>query len=194
MKTATLRTLGLACALLALFVVTPAFAQQDLWLHVRVDSKADGENVRVNLPLSLVASILPKIEATPHLQGGKVRINEALEGQNIDIRGIWNDLRNAADGDYVTVDGPDEKVKVRKSQGMFLVDVDGASSNGTPGEKVRVKLPLKVLDALFSAGNDEIDIIAAINALGEFENQDLVTVEEENETVRIWVDRVQEAP
>lgn len=186
--------LVLVLVALAALTLTPALAQQDLWLHVRVDDRDGGENVKVNIPLALVATVLPQIEASPHLKGGKVQITERLGTEEIDLRALWAEVSKAADGEYVTVTSPTENVKVRKSQGFFLVDVDAKSDEGQGNEKVRVRMPLKVLDALFSAGEDQIDIIAAINALSGFEGEDLVSVEEENSTVRIWVDRNQSAP
>jgi len=47
---------------------------------------------------------------------------------------------------------------------------------------------MKVVDALFSAGKDELDIVAALKALSGHGDTELVTVKDSENTVRIWVD------
>jgi hypothetical protein len=178
--------------LVALFVLAagPALAS-DLWLHVHVsEGDPDDTMVKVNVPLNLVASILPKIDASPHIEDGKLKFIDEFENEGVDIRGIWQDLRGAADGEFVTVRSKRENVRVAKEKGYMLVDVDALADGG---ETVRVRVPLSVMDALFSGEQDEVDLIAAIEALGQYEGEDLVRVESERETVRIWVDRQQEA-
>jgi hypothetical protein len=54
--------------------------------------------------------------------------------------------------------------------------------------KVEVKVPLKVVDALLSAGKDELDIVAALRALSSYGDTELVTVKDDENTVHIWVD------
>jgi hypothetical protein len=47
---------------------------------------------------------------------------------------------------------------------------------------------MKVVDALLSAGKDELDILAALKALSAHGDTDLVTVKDEENTVRVWID------
>jgi len=44
------------------------------------------------------------------------------------------------------------------------------------------------VDALLSAGKDELDIVAALRALSSYGDTELVTVKDDGNTVRIWVD------
>jgi len=53
---------------LMLFLGT-GMASADHWLHVRVSESGDGEQVSVNIPLSVVQAILPAIE-TDDFRGG----------------------------------------------------------------------------------------------------------------------------
>jgi hypothetical protein len=53
---------------------------------------------------------------------------------------------------------------------------------------VEVKVPMKVVDALFSAGKDELDLVAALHALSAHGDTELVSVKSEDNTVRIWLD------
>jgi len=66
-----------------------------------------------------------------------------------------------------------------------------SDKNGKPTEKsrVEVKIPMKVVDALFSAGKDELDIVAALRALSAHGGDtELVSVKSDQNTVRVWLD------
>ena len=54
--------------------------------------------------------------------------------------------------------------------------------------KVEVKVPMKVVDALLSAGKDELDIVAALHALSSYGDTELVSVKDDDNTVRVWID------
>jgi hypothetical protein len=47
---------------------------------------------------------------------------------------------------------------------------------------------MKVVDALFSAGKDELDIVAALRALSAHGDTELVSVKSDDNTVRVWLD------
>lgn len=152
------------------------------WLHVRVEkSGEDGEFVRVNIPLSLAEAVLPAINSH-NLRHGRVRIHNH---NDIDLRAILEAVRNTKDGEFVTIDKKDETIRVTKSGGYLLVKIDKSEKDG---EKVDVKIPLVVVDALLSGGENELNILAAIKALREFGDIELVSVRDGNETVRIWID------
>lgn len=174
--------------LLILALAAPAALATDMWLHVRVDEQGSaGESVKVNLPLSLVQAVLPLID-DEHLSGGKIKIDE-LDLDKIDVAKLLETIDNTPDGDYVTVKDQDEKVRVAKKNGFLLVHVDGGE--GEEAEQVRVRIPLDVVRALISETNGELDIMAAIEALGNYDG-DIVTVQEKDSSVRIWIDAVQE--
>jgi hypothetical protein len=164
---------------LVLFLGT-GMAWADHWLHVRVsESDDDGEQVSVNIPLSVVQAILPAIE-TDEFRGGRIKLNSG-EIEGIDLREILKAFRESPDADFVTVDGDDEKVRVSKERGMLLVNVDGDD------ETVRVRLPLDVVEALLAGGEDELDLMAALNVLAQT-GGDIVTVESDDESIRVWID------
>ena len=173
-------------ALISLVLAAPAGASgEERWLHVHVDEGASGDRVRVNVPLSMVAQLLPAIHANP-FRGGRVRIDGAELGE-VDVRAIWQSLRGAKDGEYVTVRSRlDGDVTVSKRGGMMLVTVD---ETGGGGERVRIRVPVAFMDALFAPGGGELDVTAAMEALSASGEGEIVTVEGGNERVRIWVDR-----
>lgn len=151
------------------------------WLHIRVvENNGNGENVSVNIPLSLVEALLPTIESN-EFRGGRVLL-PASEIEGVDLREILEALRDAPDADFVKVKDGDESVIVAKEQGFLVVRVDDRD------ERVRVRMPLDVVDAMLSAGSDEIDLIAGLRALSAYDSGDLVTVESDDSRVRIWID------
>jgi hypothetical protein len=177
-------------------------SKTEQWIHVRVESKEDhGETVRVNVPVEMAAKVLPAINKD-NLHDGKVRI-DSKHTNDVDLRAILDAVRTSRDGEYVTVQGNDNNVRVAKSAGYLYIHVtdkcDGkkaAANDGITGtkpaagheSKVDIKVPMKVVDALFSAGKDELDLVAALQALSAHGDTELVTVKDAENTVRIWVD------
>jgi hypothetical protein len=176
------------CLTLAFIALgSPAAAQdkapggKDLWLHIRVDDQNEDEQVRINLPFPLVESVLPLIDQGD-LHGGRVHIG-MMGHENFDMVKVLDALRDAQDGEYITVDERDEHVRITKQAGELLIRAE------EPDETVTVRLHLAVAEALFATrSGDEIDIAAAMKALAAQGEGDLVTVQGEDENVRIWVD------
>ena len=55
--------------------------------------------------------------------------------------------------------------------------------------RVDVKIPMKVVEALLSAGKDELDLVAALRALSAHSGDtELVSVKSDDSTVRVWLD------
>jgi len=156
----------------------------DAWIHVTVDtSDANGESVRVSLPFSLVETLLPMVNVEP-LHEGRLVIDD-LDLEGIDLRAILTELSEAEDADFVKVRDGSETVSVSKRNGFLLVDVDDSGG----GERVRVRMPLSIVDAMLPADGEAntLDLAAGMRALSTFEG-DLVTVQDGGETVRIWID------
>ena len=159
--------------------------RRDMWLHVRVDSPdAKGERVRVNIPVELAEKVLPTINHDK-LHGGKISIN-CMHGDDVDLRAMMEAVRTAKDGEYVTVQSEDNDVRVAKQGGHLIVHV--LDKGKAKKEQVEVKVPMKVVDALFSAGKDDLDLVAALHVLSGMGDTELVSVKDEENTVRIWVD------
>jgi hypothetical protein len=160
---------------------------KDRWLHVRViNSDNKGETVRVNIPLELAESVLPTINKN-HLHNGKVTIDQA-HMNDVDVRALINAIRTAKDGEYVTVQGRDQDVRVAKEGGRLLVRVKDNQSSKSNKSEVDIKIPMHVIDALFSAGKDELDVVAGLHALASLGDTELVSVKSDDSTVRVWMD------
>lgn len=159
-------------------------AASDRWLHVRVQEfSGDEETVSINVPLQLVEALLPTIN-TNEFSGGKIRLGSHDEFEELDLREMLAALRDAPDADFVTVRSKTEQVRVAKENGFLLVNVDEQDG----GDRVRVRMPLEVVEAMLSAGETELDLMAALAALAEYDAGDLITVESDDSHVRIWID------
>lgn len=172
----------LALLLVALPLTTLSAGER--WLHVRVeDSSSGGENVSVNVPLSVVHAFLPLVR-DGELDGGRLRVDlDEIEG--VRLRDVLAALNDAPDAVFVTVNGPDEQVRVAKENGYLLVHVDERHGDR---EQVRVRLPIAVAQALVTDDPEEFDLSAALRELEKFDGEDLVRIESTDERVRVWID------
>lgn len=158
---------------------------KDRWLHVRViceDNK--GETVKVNVPLELAEKVLPAVNHD-RLHNGKVTIDRA-EMNDVDLRAIVDAIRTTKDGEFVTVQSRDNDVRVAKENNHLIIHV--VDKGGSKKSQVEIKVPMKVVDALFSAGKDELDLVAALHALGTQGDTELVSVKDSENTVKVWLD------
>ncbi len=189
-RTRTPRFLALAAVLFLLgptagLAQTTQQSKPDRWLHIRVDSTdAKGEMVRINVPLELAEKVLSAIKKD-RLHDGKVRINSA-DINDVDLRALLDAVRTSKDGEFVTVQSNDQDVRVAKQAGQLLVHV--RDKHGDKKAHAEIRMPLKVVDALLSAGKDELDIVAALHVLAAQGDTELVSVKDSENTVRIWLD------
>lgn len=167
-----------------LLVAAMAWAQApQRWLHVRLEKTGDkAEFVRVNIPLTLAEKVLPTVHARG-LRQGKLRIR--VYAKDLDLRTILEAVRDLGEGEFVTVDTNEETVRVAKEKGYLIARVH---EKGRNKERVDVKVPMAVVEALLSGEEDELNLAAAIRVLDQHEGEVLVNVSNKNETVRIWMD------
>jgi hypothetical protein len=160
-------------------------ASKDRWLHVRViSSDAKGETVKVNVPLELAEKVLPAINKD-RLHGGRVKIDNA-HVDDVDLRALVEAIRTTKDGEFVTVQSNECDVRVAKLNNHLIIHV--LDKENSKKSDVEVKVPMKVIDALFSAGKDELDLVAALHALSSQGDTELVSVKDHENTVRVWLD------
>jgi hypothetical protein len=194
-RTALIATAALGLSPLGVWAQSPAApassnqattsVSKDRWLHVRViSSDAKGETVRVNVPLELAEKVLPAINKN-RLHDGKVRIDDA-HVNDVDLRALVDAIRTTKDGEFVTVQSNDCDVRVAKQSNHLIVHV--LDKQNSKKSEVEVKVPMKVIDALFSAGKDELDLVAALHALSAQGDTELVSVKDHENTVRVWLD------
>lgn len=177
-------------------------AKTEQWIHVRVENKDDkNEIVRVNVPIDMAVKVLPAINKN-QLHNGKITLDNA-HMNDVDLRTLLDAVRSAKDGEYVTVQGHGDNVRVAKNNGYLYIHVSENSShhkaaakdkegkdlaNAGMESKVEIKVPMKVVDALFSAGDHELDLVAALRALSAHGDTELVSVKDAESTVHVWID------
>jgi hypothetical protein len=184
--------LGLA----VIFLTRTGALAADRWVHVKVeDGGAQGETVRINLPLSLAEKVLPAIH-TDKLCAGKVKVSKG-DIHDLDLRAVMEALRTAPDNEFITVESRHDNVRVAKAGGNLLIKVQenketagtkAKTETKTRAETVNVTIPIAVVEALLSGAQDELDILAAVRALGAVGDTVLVSVDDQHSKVRIWVD------
>ena len=164
-----------------------AAAGDDRWLHVRVDeTDRSGAKVDIQVPVAMVSGLLPILKGK-HAHGN-ITINEGQIEMD-ELRGYWNAVRAAKDGEYVTVRDADSDVRISKSGGFVRLTVDEKDGGG----RVRMKLPVPLIDAVF-AGKDDIDFDAIAAALAKLPAGEILTVDDDDSHVRIWIDAEAAAP
>lgn len=172
----------------SLLAAPAAFAADEYWLHVYVQENGDeGDKVRVNLPFSLIEAVLPLIEEE-EFHGGKIRIDHE-DFDSRDLYKIVKAVRGATDGEYVQVEGIDENVRVAKKGDYMTVSVVEENGEGRDPSTVDIRVHMDVLDAMISGDEDEIDVLAAVQALAKHGGGEFVVVNDEDESVRVWVDQ-----
>jgi hypothetical protein len=167
-------------ALTGLLAAGAAYAETTQWLHVRVEQKAGKEEVvRVNVPVTLARVVAPIVEKEVQAKFQKADKPLAVE----DMRKIWEELKSVRGTDLVAVDSPDAKVRVSLTGKHLLVRTEEGSK-----EKVDIKVPIAVVDALLSGEGDRLNVTAALETLIQMREADLVSVEDETSIVRVWID------
>lgn len=171
-------------------LTTAAFgAAPEKYLHVRVTNVSDKQVVSVNVPLSLAEKVIPAINHGK-LNQGKVTIDNA-DMNGVDIKAILDAVKNSPDGEYVTIQSKDQDVRVAKSKGNLVIHVTektGEKEKDKSGHKVDVTVPMTVVNALVPTDNHEINLVAAIRALSESGEKLIVTVHDNDDDVKVWVD------
>ncbi|MGH9429113.1 MAG: hypothetical protein ACRD2L_22755 [Terriglobia bacterium] len=173
----------LALALLVATLSSPLVAQKKgPWFHVEVkENKTEPEYVKVNLPMSLVDVALNVIKDKKFNKGhfklptGDVSI--------ADMRKIWNELKKAGNAEFVTVEQKNETVRVAKDGNYVVVKITENKK-----QKVDLKVPVSVVDALLAGTGDELDIKGALLAMQKQNVGEILTVNDNNTQVRVWID------
>ncbi len=173
-------------ALLAAGLVATAHraTASDLWLHIDVNGKGDKtEQANINLPLSMVRNMAPMLEEKGH---GSRRLHVRDKDLSVsELRRAWREIAEGPDVHYITVKDKDSDVQIGK-QGDYLRLK--ARDRGEHGEDVDIKVPLDVVAALFSSDGDDLNFNAALEALARRGEGELLTVNGNDENVRIWID------
>jgi len=187
MKSKTMAIAALALAMAGAGVLQAREQGKELWLHINVH-EGTGGRVNVNLPISVVekaAALIP--DDARH--SGRLRLDHH-DMSAAELRDLWRAVKDGPDATYVTVDERDGKVRVAKSGGYLLIRADDPAPRRS---QVDVRMPVAVVEALLAGSGDDLDVGAAVAALARQGEGELVTVNDDKDTVRIWVDAAAES-
>ena len=140
-----------------------------------IEYKTDGEptEIRVRIPLSMIAAFRGPIdEALAEID---------FDGHEIDFRDVWEKVRETGDNEYADIRQDDAEIKVATEGEYVIVKVHQKKG----GQKITAKIPMALGDLLFGsrASTEEL-----IEALADFDGEDLFTMEGDNMEMRAWID------
>jgi hypothetical protein len=172
------------CAALVLFpAAVLAAGQGGPWIHIHVtEDSGRGTDVAVNLPLSVIEVAMDAIP--DHLfEEGRLELRNsdiAIE----DLRRIWQELSNTGDAEFVTAVEGDERIRVFREGEHIHINVDDVD---TGEQKVRIEVPVTVVDVLLAGEGAELNLRDAIAELSTRRGE-LVSVIDGDTQVRVWID------
>jgi hypothetical protein len=176
------------CTTIWLAVPSRAAAEGPLWFHLEVVVLgSDSETVKVNLPMKLLKAMLPHLRAQ-YLSEETFRMHGGLT--EAELRDILSSVREAEDGSTIEVETNDRRVRAVRQKDVVEVEV---VARRTSDEAVRLRIHEQVLDGLLAGEPGEIDVTTALERIGSdrtggLPSGDLVTVTNDLNRVRIWVD------
>lgn len=161
-------------------------AQSKEWLHIKVDDPRKEETVRVNIPIALMETLLPMVQENA-IRNGKIRIHDKSVSKD-ELKKLWSSIKQEGDTEYLTIEKPGETVTVSMQGKFFVVQTEQDSE-----KSVNIKIPAAVMDAMLSGDGDEIDLMAAAKALRESGVKEIISVKDNDATVRVWIDSNKQA-
>lgn len=165
--------------LLTLSMAGAAFAQaKEPAYMINVDmTNFGGEqgNVKMSLPLTFLESMRPQLEDF------LMQVHEGDHG--VDIKALWESVKDAGPTEFIHVDGPDGKVSVKTDEEFLLVDLTNDEV-----QDLKVKIPLTLFEALMT-DVENIDYDAIMETLKGMAGQDLITVDSEEIVGRVWISK-----
>jgi hypothetical protein len=171
-------------ALVALLAAPTAFAGDETrWINVHVTENSTNTNVEVHLPLNLVLTVLRNVDVE-NFHGGQVDLH-LDEDMDINFPEIIAAVKDAPDGEFVTVTSDEADVSVYKQGGTLFVTVNQKDDEMA---KVEVTVPLELMDALSFGEENTLDVAALLESLDQIPDGELVKVTSNEANVRVWIE------
>lgn len=96
---------------------------------------------------------------------------------------MWKQIRSQGDSEFVSIQNRDTNIRVFTKNGyLFVKPQDDSKKN------VDIRIPLSVVDAILSGDGESLNLKAAVQALKDSGVKDIITVKDEEKTVRVWID------
>lgn len=158
------------------------FAQSNQWIHIHVEDAEKSEKVKINVPVSLLESMVPVIEQRG-VRKGRIHIHDEGDLSVQELRNIWAEIRKQGDVEFISIENKDANIRVLK-QGKYLLVQPEEDSR----KKVDIRIPLEVVDAMLSGEGEDLNLMAALRALKDSGIREIISIQDEEKYVRIWVD------
>jgi len=162
---------------------TASAGDETRWINVHVTENSSNTNVEVHLPLNLVLTVLKNVDVE-NFHGGQVDL-EIDEDMDINFPEIIAAVKDAPDGEFVTVTSDEADVNVYKQGGTLFVTVNQKDDEMA---KVEVTVPLELMDALSFGEENTLDVAALLQSMDELPNGELVKVTSTEANVRVWIE------
>ena len=169
---------------LVLLLSTAAMASETTrWINVNVTENSSNTNVEVHLPLNLVLTVLRNVDVE-NFHGGQVDL-DLDEDMDINFPEIIAAVKDAPDGEFVTVTSDEADVNVYKQGGNLFVTVNQKDDEMA---KVEVTVPLELMDALSFGEENTLDVAALLQSMDKLPDGELVKVTSNEANVRVWIE------
>ena len=170
---------------LVLLLSTAAMASETTrWINVNVTENSSNTNVEVHLPLNLVLTVLRNVDVE-NFHGGQVDLDMGDLDLDMDWQEIMQAVKEAPDGQFVTVTSDEADVSVRKEGGTLYVNVHAKEDDNAV---VEVTVPLEMMDALSLGDENTIDVVSLLESFDSLPNGTLVKVTSDEANVRVWIE------
>ncbi len=160
-----------------LFVMTHAVAgEYMLRIEMNVqEGEGDPTTISMSLPAGLLHSFAPQVQ--------EVLNDVDLEEQELNLRQIWQEIRDAGPNNFVEVKGQDGNVLVSTDATHLKVDVDTRDEG-----EIKLRIPLELGDLFFNNDLQNLNVDEIISRLGDLVGEDLVTITGDKINGRVWVE------
>lgn len=161
---------------LAFLFTTSLFAGSNFFLRVEIREVGDdGANVNLRLPLSTIRAFEDTFrEALSDIE---------VDGHGIDLRTIWETLRDSGPTDFVEIQDKEGTIKVSSDNNKITVIAEGDYR-----ERVSMNIPFALCDAIFTDA-DNVDFDNLITVLESMAGVDIINVDSDDAKIRIWIEQ-----
>ncbi len=166
-----------AIFLIAVLVVCSApirAADEGKVLHLKID---------VTVPQAMVEKDLPVINHG-NLHQGKLAFGQG-KINGMDFSGILAAMRNAPPGQFITIDSGPRHLQIGRDGENLVIKATG----GTAGQQeMNISVPFAILQALFSLGKGQLDLMSAAKSFFELNQPVKMTLSNGQANVQISVE------
>lgn len=171
-------------------LLTPTLASaSDVWVHLHVRDHHGNGKLTMDVPagvVRLLAALLPdQASASASID---------LNGHRFDVprlRRTWYAAQRQPEGRMFTIADRDDTVEIGHRAGSLVVTARSDRRWNRDDERVEIRIPGRVINALLSGSGDRMNLAAGIQALASTGSGELIAVTSDREIVRIWVDRIE---